>query len=515
MENIDEEHHAMRAALQNPIILEKILQNGSVHGKTARLVSHFWNKIILLSMPHPKLTLRLDPWGNHACNPIPFQQFCLTMEPRLARSITHLDLTGECDDHSAAQHLSSAESKLLQISGQFGHFIEDLWVDCDHADFIPTTLYKIVQNCLPNLKRLRVNFVESLENADEESNINVDFYPCTLHKLISLRIEDVTNHPGALKMTQWLLNSAPNLTYYFSDGNQLPDFGRNGSLKRVELNVSLIEVSDLQSANFLRKLNKILDQVKDTVELFYLRVGRELPYQFETGIGPRDLHIPRMKKLKEFENSALNLFSCGDKLQNIGTARMPNLQSLWLSACTSDTTLCDLLRNVMKEKDLFKEVENLHVENLHPVEVIAGLKTPFPKLENFSIYHDDMYSCLFSKVQSYLEAFAALGLKYLEIKVLVYVNKDNFSRFIQGFSNFGKLLSSLRGFKIRFNEKRNDFSEDLDLIEDRMAQMKQWLLQMKGVDDVYISGIRFTRETWEWMEIFIQENKIPIVFKEK
>lgn len=61
----------------------------------------------------------------------------------------------------------------------------------------------------------------------------------------------------------------------------------------------------------------------------------------------------------------------------------------------------------------------------------------------------------------------------------------------------------LRGFKIRFNEKRNDFSEDLDLIEDRMAQMKQWLLQMKGVDDVYISGIRVSVfKVFLFLEIF-------------
>lgn len=68
------------------------------------------------------------------CNATPFQIFCIKMEPRLSRSISQHDEF----DNKPANLLSSAESKLIHVSGRFGQFIENFTVTCDNAEFIPT-----------------------------------------------------------------------------------------------------------------------------------------------------------------------------------------------------------------------------------------------------------------------------------------------------------------------------------------------------------------------------------------
>lgn len=183
-----------------------------------------------------------------------------------------------------------------------------------------------------------------------------------------------------------------------------------------------------------------LDQVKDHVEFLYLKVD----FWHNSEPVPVDLHIPKMKKLKEFQNSALNWLSCGDKLQAICTARIPTLQTLRLSTSSTAKSLACLLRNVMKEKDLFSGVKNLHVTNLHDPEVIAGLKTPFPNLESLSIVQTDMDSCQVIEMEPYLRAFGSLGLEFLEIDLGAFFHGAKLSEFLKGFSNCGELLSGTR-----------------------------------------------------------------------
>lgn len=201
-----------------------------------------------------------------------------------------------------------------------------------------------------------------------------------------------------------------------------------------------MDISDLLSANFIGKVNKILEQVKDHVEFLYLG-AKSLNGDLTTG--PIDVQIPKVKKLKEFGNSALDLFTCGDKLQNICTARIPTLQRLRLSqSYKTEEGLDHILRNIIEEEGLFSGIKYLRVENLHALEVIAGLKTPFPNLENLSIYQSDKISCPFIGLEPYLKAYSSLGLKFLEME-LANVHGENFSHFIQGFSNCGELLSGL------------------------------------------------------------------------
>lgn len=44
--------------------------------------------------------------------------------------------------------------------------------------------------------------------------------------------------------------------------------------------------------------------------------------------------------------------------------------------------------------------------------------------------------------------------------------------------------------EIQFTHYQAKFSDDLDLIEDGVAQMMEWLLGMKELEDVTISGLK-------------------------
>lgn len=89
-----------------------------------------------------------------------------------------------------------------------------------------------------------------------------------------------------------------------------------------------------------------------------------------------------------------------------------------------------MLRNVMEEKDLFNGVKNLHVENLHDPELIAGLKMPFPNLESFSVNQFHKFACQLIEMEPYLRAFASLGLKCLEMELTEFIYDGKFSHFI-------------------------------------------------------------------------------------
>lgn len=105
-----------------------------------------------------------------------------------------------------------------------------------------------------------------------------------------------------------------------------------------------------------------------------------------------------------------------------------------------------------------------------------------------------------------------------------YCHDGKVSRFIQDFSNRGELLSGKNKIMIQIMIKLlftyictcnargvlncfykttlglrtleifvpiySDECDDLDRVENGRAQMKQWLLEMKGLNDVHISGIK-------------------------
>ncbi|XP_021959493.1 uncharacterized protein LOC110855373 [Folsomia candida] len=133
--------------LNNPIILTQILQQAGTPLKTCRLVSHFWNDMVL-SLPNTRLALNLHSEGNETDEDInlgPFFAFCSTLDARLAKHI--------CAKSDTT--ISYFAFKLLHVCDKFTHTIQILEVSIQSKTSL-SPIYDILENRCPNLTQLRV-----------------------------------------------------------------------------------------------------------------------------------------------------------------------------------------------------------------------------------------------------------------------------------------------------------------------------------------------------------------------
>ncbi|OXA54342.1 uncharacterized protein LOC110850369 [Folsomia candida] len=517
-------------ALQNPIILQTIFQNESLSTKNLRLVCNLWNEIIL-SLPQPKLSLRLTKRSeskkpSNCCDAVPFQTFCVKMEPKLAKCIIDYGCQKPAL-HSPSQRSSTAASRLLHVCDKFSQIIEEVTITFVEADFVPT-LYEILQNCCPNLKKVELYFrPRGLhdEYMPSQSMIPLRVKP----KLTSIRIVDPTAQ--FLKMTQMIINSAPNLTRFFYHGKRYPNLSRRGTVKWIQVDMSRMKLKDISNCGSTNGLNEMLDHVKNHLRVLVIannfdlhdvqdninwgddddwnddsdhedNVANNHELDFEddnwdddVGIELSDeddedydieriaFKIPKMKSLKMFENHLVDGFTCGDALQDICTARLPALETLKLSsAYLSSTNMDDLLQNAMRSKNLFTGVKNLHLTDVRDPKSIIGLGQVFTNLETLSIrlLNNGMEDRLGTAVEwvGLCEELFARGLKNCTMEIV-------------------------------------PMGIEVDLLVLHIERMKQCLLLMKKVKNVSatIKCMKFKEETWKWMDPFIRDNKIPIKFE--
>lgn len=368
------------------------------------------------------------------------------MDPRLAKSIEEYGCLQNYDEHEPTRRIS-AESKLLHVSDKFSRLVEDLSITFKDEALTPT-LYEILQKCCPNLKRLEL-FHHKRTFADPELS-HVSLHPLpTRPNLTFLKIFGITEPSGSPERAQLILNSASNVTHFTYHGKKYPDLSRNKAIKWLTVHIDCAEMTRIPTCQGAHGLNKMLNQVKDQIQFLHLKMCMisEAGNSYDDfGVWrARDeavrigFQIPKMKNLKEFRNEVLDLFRCGDQLQDIYPERMPNLEILHIAECTNN--LDKLLQNIMQKKDLFNRVKKLHLLDINDPESITGLRTPFPNLESLTILQLDKWIVVeLVELGPHLQACVSLGLKCLELELSS--RNEKLSEFIQGFSNCEELLSS-------------------------------------------------------------------------
>lgn len=375
------------------------------------------------------------------------------MEPKLARRIIEYGCKNQ-DKHPPLLRIAGASSRLLHICDKFSQYVEDLTITFANEDLI-STLYETVENRCPNLKRLEICLqTDEMNNFDDKIIYSASQFAISWPKLTSVKILDMTGQARFLQMTQCILYSTPNLKYFCYHGKKYPDLSQNLNVKRIKVDLRKMRASEIPCCNGPHGLNKMLDQVKDRLQVLCVQndMFDDDLYNdssdddmdddpIKTEAGRIAFKIPKMKNLKEFRNERLDAFSCGANLQDICAARLPALETLEISKL-HHCELDDLLRNIIQKKGYFSGVKVLHLSCVRDPELIIRLKTPFPNLENLTIVQFGIDENVpFTNVGTVLRSCNSLGLKSLTLDVSI--EDIQLSNFIQCFSNCEKLLISM------------------------------------------------------------------------
>ncbi|OXA48205.1 hypothetical protein Fcan01_17011 [Folsomia candida] len=176
MEPQPDELDPVNLALQNPIIFAKIHAfAGSESGPILRLVCKAWNDVIL-SNPKRKMVLKLhtnsltDFYG--CCDPLTFQLFCRTIDPRLSR---HVRLWQKyCNAHQHSEHhYRACLARFFHFCEKFGDIVVTMEI-LVRASMLPI-LYELLTWSCPNLRFLRIRKwcfgFESRDPADLEGDV--------------------------------------------------------------------------------------------------------------------------------------------------------------------------------------------------------------------------------------------------------------------------------------------------------------------------------------------------------
>ncbi|XP_035713720.1 uncharacterized protein LOC118438081 [Folsomia candida] len=195
--------NAQDMALQNPLILTKILQNNSVSLTSCRLVSQFWNEVVL-SLPNTRLSLKLNHNDEDCDEALQFFGLCFSLDKRLAQRV------------SAESGTFSIDWRLMHICGKFGDWVQILEIYLSEEDCLKSTC-QVLKYCCPNLKQLRIDcdFVDArnvdLFPPDEEQILPVK-PNLTLFTLTCLDFDpEIWFVPAIAILIQLVVKASPNL----------------------------------------------------------------------------------------------------------------------------------------------------------------------------------------------------------------------------------------------------------------------------------------------------------------
>lgn len=269
------------------------------------------------------------------------------MEPRLAKrvSATNLEhkisppMPGFGPRAHAKSSRDSFTSKLMHLCDKFSDNVKILEIDIDDENCMKP-VYQVLKNSCPNLKNLGITGYFKVLN--DQSNI------CSLEnsKLRkALKIQNKLTHytlssnrvtPYLPIFTQLVFDASPYLKEIVIPFGIYPNLVNLQNLTDITIGLEGVTSNVLNNAEMnLRELTKMLRQVgEQLVNLSFGDVDRHEKKTIEQGYDAERMsklgfHLPQiMPKLKHFRNEMIDIFQCGDSLQDI-SERMPSLINYW------------------------------------------------------------------------------------------------------------------------------------------------------------------------------------------
>ncbi|XP_035716310.1 uncharacterized protein LOC118439262 [Folsomia candida] len=499
MELPHEERSAQQIALNNPIILTEILKKTSAPLLTCRLVSHFWNEVVL-SLPNTRLSLNLHHKDERFPNdPVPFLALCFKMEDRLAKRIN-----ATCSARSLNHNVfnNSFSAKLIHVCDKFGDLVGVLDISILFEVCLPA-IYQILQNCCPNLKRLRISGTFTKSNTSGKQETLQRFPPKEKLTIFTLTSKLVT--PFLTLFVEEVVKVSPNLQEVTIPWGFYPNFANSKSLSSLIIALHNVRPLDIARANDqLSNLSRILGQVGD--QLVTLSFGcDDDKFNMESAefdfFNNSAFYLPRrMSKLQNFRNDIVDILECSDYLQNA-----TSLKTLVIGkAFTWSKRLDEILKNIFDTKKIFGNVTSLMIREIHDPAFLDELMTAFPNVEKFDLdtYQRTDWRGGVSGMELGVVLKACVGwkaLKHFDIAVPTFPKE--IEDVIQTLLDAKELYKGLKTFEIMAHRE----IVRARLFADEMEQLKQVLVAMDAVEDkVIIDNIYFGEESVKKILNFIR-----------
>ncbi|OXA42069.1 uncharacterized protein LOC110859649 [Folsomia candida] len=444
---------SVQIALNNPIILTQILLQPFTPLKTCRLVSKFWNDIIL-SFPNPGLAIQLSCADGKVPEPDPIQFFatCFTLDARLTKRIHATCSTPLVD---ATLCVYSFTSKLIFLCDKFSDRVQILEVSLNVEKCLQS-VYQVLKNCCPNLRQLRItctftntrvtNFVppEMREELEKKANLVV----------FTLSSNRVTEY--LTTFTQLVVNASGNLREVTLPWGFCPDFGNSKKLASFTIAMDGVHFTDPVSRS--------------------------------------DFNISRM----------INLI--GGKLFTLKFANVekPSTKNLKLT-CVEDT-----LKNICNANNILAGVRNLCLIEIYEPSLLGGLRTAFPNLTRLQV---DLYyrtgirgGVNGMKLGVVLQTCRGWkGLKHLKLSLPAYPNE--IGDIIGAMLDVKELFHRLKTFQLMTHSLAHSV---FDLKKEEMDLFKQFLMAISNMERVSISKLYVDKETAENVTGFMVSNKMSV-----
>lgn len=367
---------ALNIFLKISQILTEILKQNSASLKTARLVSQFWNEMVL-SLQNSRLFFDLTVrTGNDVFK---FLDMISTIDHRLAKRICI-----SADTPSSPLY----SSKLNPVCAKFTNSVQILEISIHSETPLHSVLLALKNSCL-NLTKLRL--LCQFDSPDWESQIiwlsqikvfGSENYEEFLQEelpqkpnltLFSVRSNHVTQF--VTNFTRQVINASPNLRELTLPWKVYPDLANSKCIKSltIELQPGDVFQVNIDHSHFSRMMNQVCDQL---VKLSFVDKGEMRSHNFRAP-NPPGFQLPRnMSKLEVIRNEITDIFHCDDHFKDIGD--LSNLRTLVFG--TTNIWVDEILQNLFHTNKILAHVKNLGLIELHDPAVLEELAKTFPNL---------------------------------------------------------------------------------------------------------------------------------------
>lgn len=311
-------------------ILTQILKQSSAPLRSCRLVSHFWNEIVL-HLPNTRLALNLDYKIYEENNALPFFAMCSPSDDRLAKRVSATCPTViKC---TPSHSINPFTYRIMHICDKFSDRVQILDIFIEFEDCLQV-IFQILKNYCPNLKQVHI-----VHFRDEyESDIDAEILPAPLQIKPNLTwftvycVKNVT--PSLTTLIQLVMDASPNLKKVRIPWGFYPDLGNSKCLDNLAITLNEVRPMVVALTEFnLPELSRMLGQVGDqlvTLQFEHADIeGVSNRLDFKNSLPTARFRLPRnMSKLVSFQNDMIDIFQRGISFKTSKDSRLSSTSQL-------------------------------------------------------------------------------------------------------------------------------------------------------------------------------------------